>query len=141
MDRQITQTIWIAAPAERVWAATADITRWPGWASTITSVHQLDGNGLQVGARFRVKQPLQPAAIWEVIELVAGKRFSWRSERRRTTWIACHELNETSQEGTLITLRLGITGRITGTLWPVLRPILTIAIKKECADLKAWCVQ
>jgi len=139
MDRQITQTIRIAAPAERVWAATADVTRWPDWASTVTSVHQIDGNGLQVGARFRIKQPLQRPAIWEVTEQKVGKSFSWRSERRFLSWVACHELNETAQQETSVTLRLCISGSLTGTLWPVLQPVLSIAIKKECADLKAWC--
>ena len=70
MYRQITQTIEIAAPAERVWAAVADVTRWSDWASTITSVHQLDGNGLQVGARYRIKQPMQPAAVSRVRALI-----------------------------------------------------------------------
>ncbi|MCC5965573.1 MAG: SRPBCC family protein [Natronohydrobacter sp.] len=139
MDRQITQTIRIAVPAERVWVAVADVIRWPDWASTITSVHQLDGNGLKLGARFRIKQPMQPTAIWEVTELSVGKCFSWRSERRFLAWVASHELNETSQQETSVALGLGITGRVNGTLWHMLRPVLSIAIKKECADLKAWC--
>lgn len=139
MDRQITQTIRIAAPAERVWAATADVACWPDWSSTVTSVHQLDGNGLQVGARFRIRQPLQQPAIWEVTELVAGKRFSWRSERRRMTWIACHELQERSRQDTLLRLRLTITDRRGGILWLFLRPLLSAALRRECMDIKAWC--
>lgn len=139
MDRQITHEIRIAAPAERVWAATVAVTRWHEWASTVTSVHQVDGDGMQMGARFRIKQPMQPAAVWEVTELTTGKSFSWRSERRFLTWVACHELNATSQPGTSVTLRLSISGKIASVLWPVLRPILSIALQRECADLKAWC--
>ena len=139
MDRQITHEIRIAAPADRVWDATAAVTRWPEWAGTVTSVHQVDGVGLQVGARFCIKQPLQPSAIWEVTELTTGKSFSWQSKRRFLTWVACHELNETSQPGTSVTLRLDISGRAVGILWPLLRPVLSLALRKECADLKAWC--
>ncbi|MFN3825434.1 MAG: SRPBCC family protein [Pseudorhodobacter sp.] len=88
MTRQITQQIRIAAPAQTVWAATTAVTRWPDWASTITSVHQAEGNGLHLGAL------LQQAALWEVTDLIAVKRFSWRSERRFLTWVACHDLDD-----------------------------------------------
>lgn len=71
--------------------------------------------------------------------MTEGKYFSWRSERRLLTWIACHELNESSQPSVTVTLWLGVSARLAGSLWPLLRPILSIALQKEGADLKAWC--
>jgi len=141
MNRQITHEVRIAAPAESVWATTVAVTRWPEWASTVTSAHQVEGSGLHVGSRFCIKQPLQKAALWEVTDLIVGKRFAWRSERRFLTWVACHEVDQTERGGTCVTLRLSVSGRFVGTLWPLLQPALSMALRKECADLKVWCEQ
>lgn len=139
MKKPIAHEIRIAAPAERVWAATVVVTRWPEWASTVSSVRQVDGEGMRIGSRFLVKQPMQQAAIWEVTELNAGRSFSWRSVRRFLTWDASHEITETSRDGTSVTLGLCLSGKIAGVVTPLLRPVLSMALQKECADLKALC--
>jgi len=51
IKKLITHEIRIAAPADKVWAATVAVTQWPEWASTISSVHQMDGEGMRTDAR------------------------------------------------------------------------------------------
>jgi uncharacterized membrane protein len=55
-------SIHVAAPAERVFAVYADVTRWPEWTASITSVELLDAGPLAIGARARMPSPHNPTA-------------------------------------------------------------------------------
>ena len=49
-----TVTLWINAPASRLYEMVADVTRTPEWSPEITRCEWLDGaNGPAVGARFK----------------------------------------------------------------------------------------
>ena len=47
----------IAAPIERVWAATLDIERWPQWTPTVSRAKVLDPGPVAVGSKVRISQP------------------------------------------------------------------------------------
>ena len=62
---------------DRVWAVLADVERWPEWTPTVTRVRRLDQGPLAVGSRVRIHQPRLLPAIWRIVELADGRRFTW----------------------------------------------------------------
>ena len=75
---RLEHTIQIDAPVDVVWAATKNVTAWPDWTPTITSVQPLTEDAIGIGSRYLLKQPLQAKAVWEVTDFVEGKRFAWQ---------------------------------------------------------------
>lgn len=67
-------SLTIAAPAERVWALLSDVTRWPAWTPTVTSV-ETEGHILSVGRTVRVKQPGRRATSYTVLDIHDGRSF------------------------------------------------------------------
>jgi uncharacterized membrane protein len=72
-------SITVHAPVERVWAVLVDVENWPALTASMTSVRGLDGSGVSLGSRFAVEQPKLRKAVWTVVELEEGSRFSWES--------------------------------------------------------------
>jgi uncharacterized protein YndB with AHSA1/START domain len=69
----------IDAPPADVWAALADLERWPMWASQFTRLERLDAGPMALGSRVRVRLRAMPGAVWEVTEHEAGHLFTWVS--------------------------------------------------------------
>ncbi len=69
--------VTIEAPVERVWAVFTDAQHWPSWTPSVTSVEPLDGPAIEVGHRFRIKQPRLPVLDWEVTEVDAPHAWTW----------------------------------------------------------------
>ena len=65
------------APAQRVWAVFSNARHWPAWTPWVTSVVPLDGPTIEVGHRFRIKQPWLPALVWRVTEVDAPHSWTW----------------------------------------------------------------
>ena len=68
--------VQVAATAAHVWSVWANLTRWPDWTASITSVEPL-GGPLREGAQVRIRQPRLAPATWTVDALVPGSSFSW----------------------------------------------------------------
>ena len=79
-----TATIEITAAAEHVWAVFSDVRGWPTWTQSVTSVEPLDGPDLEVGHRFRIKQPWLPPLVWEVTAVDAPRGWTWTGMACRT---------------------------------------------------------
>jgi uncharacterized membrane protein len=67
----------IEAPPDRVWAVMIDVERWPEWTPTVTSIQRLDSGPFAVGSRVMIRQPKLPPATWRLVELDAGRNFTW----------------------------------------------------------------
>ncbi|MBF8193748.1 SRPBCC family protein [Nonomuraea sp. K274] len=108
--------VTIDASAERVWRTMTDVTRWPEFTPTMTSLRRLDEGPLGAGSRVRIKQPGIPALDWVVTELHPGTSFVWETSTGGVTISGGHAL--TPRDGGGVSLVLSITQ--TGLLAPLL---------------------
>lgn len=129
-------TTLIDAPAEQVWTHLADVTRWPDWLPTMTSVRPLGPVPLTIGGRYRIIQPKLPPAIWTVVDLAPGRSFAWESRSPGVRVLADHLLRPRPDGSTQVTLRI----RFSGPLWALGRllggPIAREYVTREAALLK-----
>lgn len=114
-DKQFQTSVHIAAPPERVWAATIDIERWPEWTPTVTRARRLDSGPLRVGSRVLLHQPKLPPAIWVVGALGPGRAMILKSGLPGMRVIAHHRL-EPEGEGCAVTLSVHFEGWFGGLL-------------------------
>lgn len=106
------EQIAVAAAPDRVWAVYADVTTWPQWTASITSVELLDGaTTLGLGTRARIRQPKLPVAVWEVTAIEPGHSWTWVAKAPGVRTTATHTVaadgagtrvdSELAQEGAL----------------------------------------
>lgn len=124
-------SLLINAPASVVWDLTLDVSRWPEMTPTMQRVEPLDPAPLAVGHRARVKQPMQPSAIWTVSELEPLRSFVWRTERGRMTWIGAHRIEEVDDDSCRNILSIEMTGRGAKPFTLLFGPMLRRAIRQE----------
>ena len=113
----IERSVDIATPPDRVWAAMADVERWPAWTASVTRVERLDRGPFGVGSRARVRQPGFPAAVWTVTALEPGRSFAWRSAVPGLTSVAVHRVDPAGDNASRVTLAVTWSG----PLAPVIR--------------------
>src|SRR5687768_9829723 len=87
---QTDDSIQIDAPPAVVWEVFADVEQWPRWTASVTSLEALDHAGLEVGRRFRIKQPRLPRLTWVVTSVQAGSSWTWASRTPGNTTEATH---------------------------------------------------
>jgi hypothetical protein len=102
------------APAARVAEVLLDIVAWAQWTPTFRSVEALDGSALQVGRRYRVRQPRLPAAVWTVDRVEPGRSFTWHSSAPGVVTRAEHVVTATSGTTSTVRLVLEQTGPLAG---------------------------
>jgi uncharacterized protein YndB with AHSA1/START domain len=116
---QFETTVEIDAPAEAVWAALVDVTRWPEWTESMQDVRWLDDGGLSIGARARVKQPGTPSLTWIVTELDPGREFAWEASSPGAKTIGAHTVSSSGAHTSTLTLGLtqsGVLAKLVGAL-------------------------
>lgn len=97
-------TIEIDAPIDEVWRTLVDLRRWPEWTASVTQVEQLQGAGVALGGKVRIKQPRMPGLVWEITEVQPGESFTWQSARGGVTTVASHVLTTTGADRVAVTL-------------------------------------
>ena len=102
----------IAAPPEGVWPVLSSVASWPTWLPTVSRVDALDGNGLVVGAQFRVTQPRLRPAVWVVTEVEAPLRFRWQSRAPGMLLVGDHVIERSAGDASRVTLRLDFSGPV-----------------------------
>ncbi|MEU8299000.1 SRPBCC family protein [Micromonospora sp. NPDC048909] len=131
------ETITTSAGLDRAWAALADVTTYPRWTASMSSVEPLDGGALTVGHRFRIRQPGLPTTVWRVCDVQPGVSFAWAATAPGVRTVAQHSLHAEADGTTRISLGI----RQTGTLARLIA-LLTAAktrryMRMEAAGLKA----
>jgi uncharacterized protein YndB with AHSA1/START domain len=110
----------VAAPAERVFGVYADVSRWPEWTASVSSVRRLDDGPLRIGSRTRIKQPKLPVAVWEVTVLEPDRSFTWIARGPGLLTTASHEVTPSddgrSSHVVATLLQDGIFGPLVGGL-------------------------
>jgi len=92
----------VDAPPERVLRILTDVEHWPNWNGTTRSVEALDGEGVRVGARYRLDVMGTRRAVWTISRLDdAG--FEWTSNVGGVRTVAGHDV---APEGTGTRVRL-----------------------------------
>jgi uncharacterized membrane protein len=126
----------IAAPAATVWEVYSDVTGWPGWTDSVTSVDLLEPGPLRVGSRARIRQPRLPVAEWTVTEIDPGRSFTWvaRGPGVRTTGTHLVEPDGDAVRATAILDQGGLLGPVVGFLT---RGLTKRYLAMEVAGLKA----
>jgi hypothetical protein len=83
----------VAAAQPVVWDVLADVSRWPDWTASMTSVRPTEPGPIGPGSVVRIKQPKLPPATWRVTEFEPGSSFTWVSRAPGVTTTAWHRLD------------------------------------------------
>lgn len=119
-----TSSIVIDAPAPVVWDVFVDTGRWHEWTASITSITPLDGPAIEVGNRFRIKQPRFPALVWQVTQVDPGRGWTWVQRSPGGTTAAIHHVRGEGGRRTVVEQRIDQRGPV-GTLVGLLTRGLT----------------
>ena len=133
-------TIEVAAPAQHVFDIYSDVERWPEWTESVSSVQLLDAGPLRVGSRARIKQPRLPAAVWEVIDLVPGRSFTWSARGPGIITTGSHVIAPTAgDERVTATASLEQAGPLGPLLGHLTKRLTDRYLQAEVSGLKARC--
>lgn len=129
--RTFKATLRLDASGPTVWREMADVTRWPQWMPTFTSVEAFDAAELAVGRRFKATQPKLRPAIWTVTRL-SDAAFSWESRSPGLKMTADHSV-ESSINGTLLRLEFHLDGWLAPVIGRLWGKLIQEYLERECA--------
>ena len=123
MPHEITTTIEIARPPERVWERLVAFAEWPAWHPSISEFAGRAEAGQRL--RFRARSPEGGGAVTlkpTVLDADPGRLLRWRGHFLMPgLFDATHEFTlEPTPTGTKVTQR----ERFTGVLVPLMRKVL-----------------
>lgn len=102
------------AGVDRLWRLLGDVERWDDLLPTMHEITRLDGGGaVGVGARFEVRQPGLPKAVYEITVWEPRVRFTWQASAVGVRTTATHELRA-QDGGTRLVLGIAWTGPLAG---------------------------
>jgi uncharacterized membrane protein len=130
-------SVEIDAPARIVWDVFADVERWPEWTTSTTRVVALDGPVLEVGKRFRIKQPRLPDLVWEVTAVDPGASWTWRTRSPGATTVATHEVVAQGDARALVRQRIDQQGPLGTVVAVLMRRLTKRYLHMEAQGLKA----
>lgn len=113
-------SITIDAAPECVWDLLSAVVEWPRWLPTVASVEALGAARLEVGGRFKVRQPGLRPAIWTVSAIEPGCRFEWQAASPGVLMVGDHRLQRLAPHRTSVLLRFefrGVAGSLLGLLF------------------------
>ncbi|SCL13478.1 Polyketide cyclase / dehydrase and lipid transport [Micromonospora nigra] len=133
----VERTISTSADAAHAWSALADVTAYPRWTASMTSVEPLDGPRLDAGARFRIRQPGLPTTVWQVDEVHPGVSFTWVNAAPGVRTVAYHHVEPQADGTTRIRIGLRQRGPLAGLLALLVGAKTRRYVRMEAAGLKA----
>lgn len=134
---EVSTSIDVAVPPDRVWEVLVDVDRWPEWTDSVTSVRSLDPGPLAVGARVEISQPRIPTGTYTVTALDPGSAFTWEQRQPGSTVSAHHECIPLPDGGTRVELRVVMGGAVGGVVGRLYRKLTERYLAMEAAGLKA----
>ena len=132
---QYLKSVDLDAPPSRVWDVLSDVERWHEWTASITRIERLNALPVQVGARFRVKQPKLAANDWLVTMAEPSAGFTWET-RSPGLHIAGEHLIKPVGNGTCVLLRLSFNGWLGKLMGRLGRKLILEYLDMEAAGLK-----
>jgi hypothetical protein len=99
----------------------------------------VSGDGVQVGAVVRMKQPRLPRMKWEVTDVVPGVSWTWVSRSPGITTTARHTLTPTSASCTVVEQSIEHRGMFAWFHGRVTRGLTRRYLHLEGEGLKARC--
>ena len=127
----------IGAPRESVWRVLAAVVAWPKWLPTVSAVEALNGEPLQIGFKYIVRQPKLRPATWVVTELEPPRCFAWQARTPGLLMVASHTIEESSLGKSLVTLRFSFTGVLGAPIGWLFRSITERYLAQELASLRS----
>jgi uncharacterized membrane protein len=131
------QTATAAATTGQAWTAVRDVTDFPKWTRSMTSVEPLDDADLRTGNRYRIRQPGLPVIVWTVSEVRDGEAFTWEARSPGVHTVAFHRLAANPDGTTQITIGIEQTGPLAGVVRLVTAARTRRYLEMEAAGLKA----
>ncbi|MEV6370652.1 SRPBCC family protein [Micromonospora musae] len=131
------ESITTTAGPGRAWAALADVTAYPRWTASMSSVEPLDAPSLAVGNRFRIRQPGLPVTVWRVRELREGASYVWEAHAPGVHTVAYHRVEAELGGTTRITIGIRQTGLLAGLVALLTSAKTRRYVRLEAAGLKA----
>lgn len=132
----------VAAPASVPWSILLDVTRWPEWTTSVTSVERLDAGELAIGSRTKVRQPALRPAVWVVTELVEPTAstpgsFVWVSTTPGLAITASHTVAAVGDAASRVVLGIDQRGLLAGLIGPLYAARTRRYLATEAAGLAA----
>ena len=138
---ELTASVDIAAPPERVWDVLTDVERWPEWTASMRWVRRLDEGPLRTGSVAKISQPRLPTVDWVVTELEPGEHFTWVTTGPGARTSAVHALEPLPGGGTQVRLGIEQTGWLGALFGRVTRGMTERYLGMERDGLKQRCEQ
>jgi hypothetical protein len=124
-----------AAEPSRLWSVVADVEKWPEWIEVYEEVRRTSPGPLARGSTAHVKQKGLAAGDWTVTELEDGRVFAWESRQPGVRIVGRHAVSEEPGGGSRLTLRLEMSGWLSGALGVLLGKKSREYVDLECARL------
>jgi uncharacterized membrane protein len=134
---EMSTSINARADLAHAWQALTDVTSWPEWTTSMTSVERLDDGLLAVGSRARVSQPGMPSLVWEVSEVRDHEEFTWTTHSPGVRTSGRHLLHSNADGTTRITLEIRQSGPLSGLIGALTGRRTRRYLALEAAGLKA----
>jgi hypothetical protein len=101
----------------------------------------LDGPGIDVGKRFKIKQPRLASLVWKVTEVDPGVSWTWRQKSLGGTTLASHEVVPQGPDRTLVRQRIEQRGPIGMMVGVLMRRLTRRYLDLEAQGLKSCSEQ
>ena len=135
-ERSYEVSVDLSASSASVWALLGEVTSWPTWTPTVTTVRPLGDPKLSQGAIFEVKQPGLPKAKFTVESCVDGQSFRWSSHSNGVHSSADHVIESRGPNQCRVTLKFRITSRMVRVAWWMTRKKVCRFVDLEALSLK-----
>ena len=116
---------------EVLWDMTMDLDALPELSPTFSSIEALDPGRVQVGSRFKLKQPGQGVRTWTITAIEPLERFQWQTSATGLTIVATHVLTPLPSDQSRNPLTVELSGWAAGLVGRFLRKPIGRALQRE----------